>query len=437
MTTTKQSFEPNNFDSRIVRLAAQTMHADSVLLLRCDAHGVVIIASSTPQFKLGSRISASVPAWFTPSTSSSLSKSAVEQLRTWLVLPQLGNAVGISVPSNDAILALWVLEPRLNMVVEPSETLEHFCELLVLHHQKSIPKSLAKPSKEKDFGRSIAQSIPTPLLVTDLQGQVGYINPAFTRFFGYSLEDIYQKKLDDLLSMTIEPNSSIRRCQLLRPDGENTWIEISSYPRLDSAGVLLGSVATLREISSEIQTQERLQQFETDLRSIENKLEIGSGFSGRLEDSDGMVGLLQMLITNGSSGAITLNDAIIFLDNKNIVAVQHPKLEGLAAAQAMVQRQRGIFQFFPGVKTDRPSMAIDATSLILEFARQFDEQMTVKPLEHIHEVQVQNAKVAKAFMRGIGSEHHFTATLENGLVVLQSSAVRIVVQDSQLGEFIA
>jgi len=44
--------------------------------------------------------------------------------------------------------------------------------------------------------RSVMEATPDPIVVYDMQGAVTYMNPAFTRVFGYTLEDSMGKKMD-------------------------------------------------------------------------------------------------------------------------------------------------------------------------------------------------------------------------------------------------
>ncbi len=371
-----------------LELLCQTLNAKAVILGATDRAGFRHIANYGIPLQ-DNELIGSQETWVfqTQTSQAERQKLAVMAARLGVLLK---NAIGLKIEQSTHIL--WILNtaqdiPEITLVL----VAKHIQQILQITRELEQTKQQPQ-NQSKDFGRNIAQSLPIALIVTDLQDRIGFINPALTKVLGYTLEQIYMKTLQDIVQATDhkkleaaqqtinQGTSIIQRYRILHINGTPTWLEISRYPRFDTNQHVIGSVATLRDISEEMQTQERIERIEHDLRSIQTNLAQGSGFTGRLEDIEGVVGLLQMLASNGTDGAITLDDSIIFLEKGRIVAVEHPKLEGLAAAHALTKHQSGQFQFFPNVKTQRVSMSLDPVALALEHARQTDEAHNIQPL---------------------------------------------------------
>jgi PAS domain S-box-containing protein len=366
-----------------LHLLCQTLPAQAMLIGMIEPSGFRIIARfglSTPDV-LGTS-----EAWAIEAQTSLATRPALALMSARLGI-MLQNAVGIRIEQSNLIC--WIFNASQAI---PEKTLNLIAEQIaqMIRVKKELEHAQTQP-QSKDFGRGIAQSLPIALLVMDLQDRIGFINPALTKMLGYHLETIYMKSLQSIIDPADQPKllaaqhaigsgqSIIQRYCATDMNSLPIWLEISRYPRFDTKQNVIGSVATLRDITEEMQTQERIERVENDLRSIQTNLQQGSGFTGRLEDIEGAVGLLQMLASNGTDGAITLDDSIIFLERGRIVAIQHPKLEGKEAAHAIVERRHGQFQFFPNVKTERPTMSLDPIVLALEYARQSDEAIAYRP----------------------------------------------------------
>ena len=62
-----------------------------------------------------------------------------------------------------------------------------------IHERRQVQEALTE-SEEKY--RSVMESVPDPIVVYDMNGKVTYMNPAFTKVFGYTLEDSLGNKMD-------------------------------------------------------------------------------------------------------------------------------------------------------------------------------------------------------------------------------------------------
>jgi PAS domain S-box-containing protein len=411
----------------VLELTRLAFAASSALWLQQTPQGVVVKCSTGQLLLLPNQVLVrETPSWCFPNVVSGLNPSALGQLGVWLGVPDLAaSVIGLAVQQNSS--AIWLLEAKHTEAA--NAMLEQAVRLL---------RTLDEPNRnsDKDFGRSIAQSIPTPICVTDQAGRIGYINPAFSTLLGFELAQVYLRPLSELVWGGALPSqaNATQRFRIQQHSGQYIWVEMCSYPRFDQHHNVLGAVSTLREIGEEMHTQERLEKIETDLRRIQTHVAQGSGFQGRLETCDGVAGLLQMLVTNGSQGAVVLDDSMIFLERGRIVAIQHPKLEGIQAAQHLIRQQHGHFQFFPNVQTDHPTLSLDPMSLILHHAQTFDESQH-RGGQDIHEIHLPNAAIAKAFLRGIGERQLQNIEPHLSGVILETPYLRMVIGQASLEDF--
>ncbi len=126
--------------------------------------------------------------------------------------------------------------------------------------------------REREFALSIAQSLQTGLIVTDTNLNFEYINPAFTALFGYTLEDLRGKSPaeivhpDDsgLLEQVAQERQlgqrSTYRYRIFHKNGEVLHVEASGYPRMDTQGKLIGTIATMYDITEQLTLEQAAQQ---------------------------------------------------------------------------------------------------------------------------------------------------------------------------------
>ncbi|MEJ2657683.1 MAG: PAS domain S-box protein [Desulfobacterales bacterium] len=128
-----------------------------------------------------------------------------------------------------------------------------------------------KQSEEKY--RIVLEASPDPVIVYDIESKVIYFNPAFTRVFGWSLEERLGKKMDDFVPEDAWPETKMMIEKVL--SGENfSGIETRRYTKegniipvsisgaiyRDEIGNPMGSVVNLRDISVQKELEKQLQQ---------------------------------------------------------------------------------------------------------------------------------------------------------------------------------
>ncbi|MEW5734272.1 MAG: response regulator [Thermodesulfobacteriota bacterium] len=109
--------------------------------------------------------------------------------------------------------------------------------------------------------RSVMDSSPSAMVVYDGEGRVNYVNPAFARVFGWTLEELLGAKTDyvpeDCWEETRSMIGKVRSGEGFRDvetrrrtkDGRMLTVLISAEPFCDERGALIGSVVALLDIT--------------------------------------------------------------------------------------------------------------------------------------------------------------------------------------------
>ncbi|MBU1170738.1 MAG: response regulator, partial [Proteobacteria bacterium] len=115
-----------------------------------------------------------------------------------------------------------------------------------------------KQSEEK--ARIILEANPDPVVVLDNEQKVRYFNPAFTRVFGWSLEELIDRPMDSFQPKSTRSKEHINHgnerfsgIETLRysKSGELIPVSISGAMFSDNSGKVLGSVCNFRDITSQ------------------------------------------------------------------------------------------------------------------------------------------------------------------------------------------
>jgi diguanylate cyclase (GGDEF)-like protein/PAS domain S-box-containing protein len=118
--------------------------------------------------------------------------------------------------------------------------------------------------------RTVLESAPDPVMVCNRKGEVTYINPAFTRVFGWALDDLFQdgagfvppdreRETRELMDQVIQGQTiSGVETRRMAQDGQSVDVSLSGAAFLDADGLSLGAVLTLQDITERKRTQEQL-----------------------------------------------------------------------------------------------------------------------------------------------------------------------------------
>lgn len=128
----------------------------------------------------------------------------------------------------------------------------------------------------------VAEQLSDAILITDLDGRVTWLNPAFTRLSGYTLDEMRGQKPGPILQghdtdpeATVLLHHAIRQrrsisVELLnyRKNGEPYMVSISLSPLRNRAGKFIGFMAVERETSAVQRELRRLENEVAELYSI-------------------------------------------------------------------------------------------------------------------------------------------------------------------------
>jgi PAS domain S-box-containing protein len=122
--------------------------------------------------------------------------------------------------------------------------------------------------------QAVLEANPDPVVVYDMEGKVIYFNPAFTRVFGWSLEERVGQKMDDFVPKEHWPEtkkmiekitesrqtfSGLETCRYTR-EGKIIPVSISGSFYEDPKGNIAASIINLRDISKQKKLETQIQQ---------------------------------------------------------------------------------------------------------------------------------------------------------------------------------
>ncbi len=110
----------------------------------------------------------------------------------------------------------------------------------------------------------VASQMTNAIVITDLGGRIEWINDAFTRLFGYHLDDVAGLRPRDLLLGPMSDPQAIRRIPTKPWSGRRSsrssrssptagagakWVEVNGTPLLDPEGLVAGYIVIVTDIS--------------------------------------------------------------------------------------------------------------------------------------------------------------------------------------------
>lgn len=148
-------------------------------------------------------------------------------------------------------------------------------EELALSRQQLAESSKQLKVQEEESRRlaKVARHAKDVIIITDVNGNITWVNNAFTHLTQYKAEEVIGKKPGNLLQGR-ETNADTKRriqkavsnCQGIREEilnynksGETYWIDIDITPVLDESGVIEGFIAVERDISEKQRLQASLE----------------------------------------------------------------------------------------------------------------------------------------------------------------------------------
>ena len=156
---------------------------------------------------------------------------------------------------------------------------------------KELKSGLRKAKKEiedlklaQKRSRSVLEVSPNPIVIYDMQGNVEYLNQAFTKTFGWVLDDFKGKKLDFVPEKNWpETQKAIRQLfdvgqaevetQRYTKDKRILDVEISCGSFKNRKGVLIGTFVFVSDATSKKQGQRKIKRLNANLKKRTRELE--------------------------------------------------------------------------------------------------------------------------------------------------------------------
>ncbi|MBW2204876.1 MAG: PAS domain S-box protein, partial [Deltaproteobacteria bacterium] len=227
--------------------------------------------------------------------------------------------------------------------------------------------------------RTVLESNPDPVVVYDMEGKVTYFNPAFTRVFGWSLEEQLGKKIDTFVPEENWPETK-KMINKLTVLGESFYgletrrytkqgsilnIMISGSSYRDHEGNVVASVINLRDITEKKRLEDQLQQAQ--------KMEaIGTLAGGVAHDLNNILGglvsypellLLQLpedsplrksILTiqkSGEKAAAVVQD-LLTLARRGVVVTEVVNLNDVISEYLKSPEHENLLSYHPGIQIE-------------------------------------------------------------------------------------
>ncbi len=186
--------------------------------------------------------------------------------------------------------------------------------------ERKLAQEALELSEEKY--RSVMEATPDPIIVYNMNGEVSYLNPAFTRVFGYTFEESIGYKMDNFvpeehwketmnaIKMVLKGEPvSITETRRRSKSGKLIDVSIRGSVYRDKYGKPVGSVVTHRDIS-EVKFLEKsiMETGERERQKIGNDLH--DDLCPHLIGIEGLTKVLKRKVQGYSYDAVNLSDKI-------------------------------------------------------------------------------------------------------------------------------
>ena len=179
-------------------------------------------------------------------------------------------------------------------------------EEALMESEEKYRELYAESKRSKEVYRSLLHSSADAIVIYDMEGSVRYISPAFSRIFGWTLEDVKGKEIPFLpeserestrvvIKDLVEKGTPCHGLETTRytRDGHLIDVSISASRYNDHDGQPAGNLFILRNISEK-------KKFESQLKFIERMGTIGTLAGGIAHDFNnlmmGMLGNISLLL---------------------------------------------------------------------------------------------------------------------------------------------
>ncbi|MCP4022866.1 MAG: PAS domain S-box protein [Desulfobacteraceae bacterium] len=269
-------------------------------------------------------------------------------------------------------------------------------ELKAEIQERKMAQEALKLSEEKY--RSVMEATPDPIIVYDMDGKVTYMNPAFTKVFGWTLDDSYGKKMDHFVPSEhwketmkgigmILKGEILPRTETKRRSKSGKLIDVSTRGSVyrNKYGKPVGSVITHRDVSEVKHLEKVIMELgEKERQKIGNDLH--DDLCPHLIGIEGLTKVLKKKVFKDPRNAARLGDQITGLIKEAI-----SKTRRLARGLCPVYFSHGLESSLRDIVSN--TQVIHQVNCSLDFPNKIhiENDMVVINLYHITQEAVQNS----------------------------------------------
>lgn len=232
------------------------------------------------------------------------------------------------------------------------------------------------------------QNSASAVAITDLEGALKYVNPAFLSLWGHeapeavigrNIREFWRngERTPELVQKPLSGETWIGVVGMRRYDGMQMYLQSTAAPNRDSDQKLVGMVFSFIDVTDKHKAEEAIRrEAEVQISQVKRKKD----FAGSLNIL-AITDLFQLIEAIGKSGTLTVSDTeggtvgeTAFEDGQIVRAVCG-NASGEAAVYEILRCGGTSFHFHEGPATERdPSIKKPVTTLLLEGMRAVDER---------------------------------------------------------------
>jgi diguanylate cyclase (GGDEF)-like protein/PAS domain S-box-containing protein len=152
-------------------------------------------------------------------------------------------------------------------------------------HLQGIVRDITQRKQAEDQVRQLSSAVehsPISIVITDINGNIEYVNPKFTTITGFTLDEVRGKKPADTFgSSETLPETRAEHWQTIlsgkewhgemlnrRKNGESYWVAVSISPIIDSNGIITHFVSINEDITTRKETEEKIKRLNAGLEQL-------------------------------------------------------------------------------------------------------------------------------------------------------------------------
>ncbi len=206
-----------------------------------------------------------------------------------------------------------------------------FIEQLEYYHQDLTKEIQVRREAEEDLResearyRSVMEAAPDPIVTYDMQGQVTYINAAFSRVFGWTADECLGRKMDHFVPeenweetnrmiLAVLAGETLTGTQTRRYNktGDIVYVSISGSTYRDRNGQLMGSVIILRDVTNSRRLQMQVMEIADRVRQKIGQ-DLHDDLCPHLIGIEGLSSVLKSNLQESASSQSPLADKVMML----------------------------------------------------------------------------------------------------------------------------